>query len=1120
MFIRTAAQPRRPLGRGLNSLKSPKNRVLVLVLALAGVSAFAAEQDETAKAWSVSEPPGDWQAINIDTRAVSWSDVDVSPDGRTLVFHMLGDIYQVSIEGGEAEALTNGIEWNFQPRFSPDGRHIAFVSDRDGAENLWIMDADGTNPVQVTKEREQLLHNPAWSPDGDYLAARKGFVSQRSIPAGSLWLYHRGGGGGVELVERLHGPQSQKNIAEPNFSRDGRYVYFSQDMTSGQQWEYNKDANQGIFAIRRLDRETGQVETVVSGPGGAIRPSISPDGRTLAFVRRNSETLTSRLMVKDLHSGIERTVFDGLDRDKQETSGDMGNYPNYNWLPDGSGLVIWSGGTFHRVGLDGSHRPIEVRVRADKQVHPALQRRVQVDADEFDVRMLRWTQRSPDGRTAVYQALGYLWVHDLARDERRRLTRQTEHWEFHPAFSPDGSHIVYTTFDDDALGSVRIAPVGRGRAQVLTTDPGHYVEPAFSPDGRRVAFRKITGGYLTSPTWSEMPGLYVVDADGQNLRRVLDKGAQPQFSTDGARLLHSRSDEQGHLALYSTDLAGLDERKHLSGEWITEYQVSPDGRWVAFAENFNTYVAPFFPAGKPLTLGGATKAYPVRQVSARGGEVLRWSVDSATLRWSFGATAFERPLTDAFAFLTGAPETLPEPVTEGRDLSFRAQADRHDARIALVGGRIVTMRDAYAQEEVIENGVVLVEGHRIRAVGAADELEVPAGFEVFDVSGKTIIPGLVDSHAHGGMANNQLQPRQNWMQYANLAFGVTTIHDPSNDNWGFFSAAELQRSGAMLAPRMYSTGRILYGALFAGYTAKIDSYEDAEFHVRRHRDVGAISVKSYNYLRRDQRQQVLKAGRELDILVLPEGGMRLEQNLSQIVDGHTGIEHALPIQPLYEDILQLWSQTDVVYSPTFGVAYGGLMGEEYWYDRTEVWKNEHLMRFTPKSIVHPRSIRRPTAPDEHYNHVKVAEYAHQLNERGVPVVIGAHGQLAGLAAHWEIWMMAQGGFSPFAALRGATIDGARYFGMDAELGSIEPGKLADLAVIDGNPLEDIRQSERVVYTMLNGRLYEAATMNQVAPVAVPRRPFFFEKEGGDAWQETTMQYFHEMGDALGWHCRH
>ena len=1101
--------------------------IAALLLAFATpILAAAADESATEAAngddpeWPVSNPPGDWQTITIDTREVSWSDVDVSPDGRHIVFHMLGDIYRAGIDGGEAEALTDGIEWNFQPRFSPDGRHIAFVSDRDGAENIWIMDADGGNPVQVTKEREHLLHNPAWSPDGDYIAARKGFVSRRSIPAGSIWLYHRAGGSGVELVERLHGEQSQKNIAEPYFSPDGRHVYFSQDVTPGQTWEYNKDATTGPFAIRRIDRETGDVETVVSGPGGAIRPVLSPDGTQLAFVRRNPETLSSRLMVKDLGSGIERTLYDGLDRDKQETSGDMGNYPAYSWLPDGSGLVFWAGGTFHRLGLDGSHRPIEVHVRAQKQVHPALQREIAVDADQFDVRMLRWTQLSPDGRTAIYQALGYLWVHDLARDQRRRLTRQTDHWEFHPAFSPDGRYVVYTTFDDQALGSVRIAPVGRGTARVLTTEPGHYVEPTFSPDGRTVAFRKITGGYLTSPTWSQDPGLYVVDRDGRNLRRVLDKGTRPQFSADGQRLLHARNNDDGHLALFSTDLEGRDERQHLAGRWITEYEVSPDGRWVAFAEHFNAYVAPFFPAGKPVTLGGETRAFPVRQVSARGGEVLRWSADSRTLRWSHGATAYERPLQDAFAFLEGSPEELPEPVTEGRNFTFSADADRPDGRIALVGARVITMRDAYAEQEVIEDGVVLVEGRRIRAVGPRGEVEVPENFQVFELDGKTIIPGLVDAHAHGAMSNNQLQPRQNWMQYANLAFGVTTIHDPSNDNWAFFSAAELQRAGRMLAPRLYSTGRILYGALIPGATAKIDSYEDALFHVRRHRDLGAISVKSYNYLRRDQRQQVLEAGRELGILVVPEGGARLEQNLGQIVDGHTGIEHALPILALYDDIQQLWSQTEVVYSPTFGVAYGGLMGEVYWYDRTEVWKNEHLMRFTPKSVVHPRAIRRKTAPDEHYNHIGVAEYAKALNERGVPVVIGAHGQMAGLAAHWEMWMMEQGGFTPFEALRGATIDGARYFGMGGEIGSIEAGKLADLVVIDGDPLADLRQSERVAFTMLNGRLYEAKTMNQLAPRQVEREPFFFEQEGGDAWQPATMQYFHQMAHEYGWHCRH
>ncbi len=1073
-----------------------------------------AEQKEEQK-WDVNAPPGEWSTIKIDTTETTWSDVDVSPDGKTIVFDMLGDIYTVPIAGGEAKALTTSIAWDFQPRFSPDGKKIALISDRGGADNLWIMDADGGNARAVTEEKEHLVHNPYWSPDGEYIAAKKGFTSTRSIPAGEIWLFHTGGGGGLQLTERPNKDKDQKTMAEPAFSRDGRYVFYSQDVTPGRVWQYNKDSTGQIFVIQRLDRQTGETDTFVDGAGGAIRPTPSPDGKHLAFVRR-TPVLTSAIWIKDMESGVERPVFDRLDRDLQETNGSQGNTTALAWTPDGKSIVFWAGGKLRRVDVATKQAAvIPVRVRTEKQVRKALRFPVEVAPADVKVRMLRWAQMSPDGTTALFQALGHLYVKDLASGNQRRLTSQNDHFEFHPSFSPDGRSVVYTTWDDEDLGSVRIVPVAGGAGRTITKHPGHYVEPRFSPSADRVVYRKLSGGFLLAGAWSMEPGIYTVPAAGGEPKRVSKSGFRPQFTADGKRVLFSDTDES-KLQLKSVSLEGHDERTHLQGAFLHEFSVSPDGRWVAFTVDWNAYVAPFTLTGKTVDVGAETKAIPVKQVSKRSGEFLHWSADGKRLYWAHGATLFSRELKDAFGFLAGAPEELPEPVSEGLDLGFSVPADRPAGYIALTNARIVTMRDANAQQEVIENGVVLVQGNRIEAVGSADKVGIPeAAFEL-DLSGKTIIPGLVDVHAHGPFSRNEITPQQNWLQFSNLAFGVTTVHDPSNDTSSVFSAAELQRAGKIVAPRIYSTGTILYGAHAPSVKAKVDSLDDAKFHVQRLKDVGAISVKSYQQPRRDQRQQVIQAGQELGIMVVPEGGAKFQCNMNEIVDGHTGIEHAIPLAMAYDDVKQLWSQSGTGYSPTFGVAYGGISGENYWYDRTEVWKNERLMRYSPRFLIEPRSMRRTTAPDEHYNHIQVARFAKQLRDLGVPVLIGAHGQREGLAAHWEMWMMHQGGFSPWEAIRGATIDGARYIGLDRDVGSIEAGKLADLVVIDGNPLDDLRRSEYVAYTMLNGRLYEAATMNQVAPDKVAREPFFFEREGGDTIHPATSRWIEELRERFGW----
>ncbi len=1064
-----------------------------------------AKADDKPK-WDVNNPPGPHHDVAIDVDEGTWMTVDISPDGQTIVFDLLGDIYTMPATGGDAKAISSGVSWDMQPRFSPDGQWIAFTSDRAGGDNIWIMKRDGTEPKQVSKESFRLVNSPAWSPDGEWIAGHKHFTAERSLGSGEIWLWHRSGGDGLQMTEK---PNDQKDVGEPAFSPDGRYIYFSQDTTPGKTFSYNKDSNGQIYVIRRLDRETGKIIDFVDGPGGAVRPTPSPDGKRLAYVRR--VRFQSVLVVQDLASGIEQQVYAHLDRDMQETWAIHGVYPAMGWTKDSSALILWAGGKIQRLSLPATLDPsgqtpgqvaataaqvIPFRVRDKRQVTEALRFPVEVAPEVFPLRMIRSAQTSPDGKRVVFQALGKLWVKALPEGRPEMLTTQRDHFEYFPSWSRDGKSIVYTAFDDGMYGSVRIVPATGGPGRAITTEPGHYFEPVFTPDGKSIVYRKGTGNYLRGQAWSRNAGVYIVPTGGGEPTLVTDDGALPQFGATGERVYLMRYGDEDKRSLVSLTLAGADLRTHATSEAATEFRISPDGKWLAFTERWNVFVTPFVPTGKALEVGPKASAVPVTRVSKDAGEALHWAGDSQTLHWTLGSQRFSRELKDAFAFLAGAPEKLPDPPSTGLQLGFNVAYARPSGAMALVGGRIVTLRRAAdgSADEVIEDGVVIVEGNRIVAVGpraGAGAPVVPAGAKIVDVTGKTLIPGLVDAHWHGSQGSDRLIPEQNWVNLANLAYGVTTIHDPSNDTNEIFAAAELQKAGAIVAPRIFSTGTILYGAK-GDFKAEIDSLDDALSNLRRLQAAGAFSVKSYNQPRREQRQQVIAAGRELGMMVVPEGGSLLAQNLTQVVDGHTGVEHSLPVGAIYDDVTQLWGGTEVGYTPTLGVAYGGLMGEEYWYAKTDVWAEKPLADLVPRQLLDLRSRRRPTAPDGEWNHILAAQNAKTLADAGVSVQLGAHGQREGLAAHWELWMLVQGGMSPHRAIEAGTIAGAEYLGLAKDVGSIEVGKLADLIVLDANPLDDIRLSTKLRYVLVNGRLYESATMNEIAPESKPRARFWWE----------------------------
>ncbi len=1053
-------------------------------------------QDAERPAWTVDHTWGDTETVRFEVDEGTWMNVDVSPDGSTLVFDLLGDLYTLPVGGGAATRITSGPAFDIQPAFSPDGSRIAFVSDRDGLNNVWTVALDGSDARQVTDEGTRDVNSPQWSVDGEYLFVRKHFVFSRSLGAGEIWMYHRTGGSGVQVTDR---PNEQQDQGEPFPSPDGEWIYYSQDVTQGPLFQYNKDPNPGIYAVRRRNLVTHEQETVTGGPGGAITPVPHADGRRLAFLKRVRESTV--LFVRDLETGEEWPVWDGLEHDQQEAWAIHGPYTRYDWIGDSDELVVWAQGGLWRVNVRTAEAsPIPFTAEVEQRVHATVRHAVDVHPDEFRVRMLRQVATSPDGRHVAYSALGRIWVKEMPGGTPRRLTAadDVEGW---PAFSPDGRSIVYVSWDDATKGRVRVAPVAGGEGRALFDRPGHYIEPSFSPDGRTVLFRSVGGDSRRGPTHAENTGVFTVATAGGEPAHLRDGGSGYRFSPDGERL-YFQGFANGGPALQSVDRTGGDLRTHVSGSDVTDLAVSPDGEWVAFIEGWRVYVARLPKSGRPLTVSAGTRSFPVARVSSEAGANLHWSGDSRSVHWTTGPEYFTRPLDETFAFLDGAAPEPAEPETEGVDISFTQASARPDGVVAFVGGRVITASDdpsAHgATGGVIQNGTVVVEGNRIVAVGPSDDVDVPAGAHVVDAAGKTLMPGIIDAHAHIGSAGSGLPAEADQPFYVNLAFGVTTAHDPSNDTEGVFTDAEMLRAGLKVGPRLFSTGTILYGAE-TSFKSQVNGYDDALMHVRRQKAAGAHSVKSYNQRRRDARQWILEAAEAEGINVVPEGGSTFFFNVPQVIDGHTTIEHNLPLANLYDDVVQLWAATDVAYTPTLGVSYGGLSGEYYWYEHTNVWENERLLRFSPRGSIDARSRRRPMAAgDEDYNHIAVSRHVNRLNQAGVRTNTGAHGQLQGLASHWEIWMFVQGGMSELEAIRSATINPAVSLGYDADLGSIEVGKLADLLVLDANPLENIRNTESIELVMANGRLFDAWTMNQIAPTPMERPALWFERMPAEA----------------------
>jgi len=614
-----------------------------------------------------------------------------------------------------------------------------------------------------------------------------------------------------------------------------------------------------------------------------------------------------------------------------------------------------------------------------------------------------------------------------------------------------------------------------GEPQRLTTHPAYYANPAWSKDASRIVYVREDPAATRNRNSNNRGFIEWVSSTGGEPHSVVSAPSDNQltFTGDGSRITFAESG-----TLVSVRLDGTERREVAKVEGAAEMVPSPDGRWLAFTLREEVYVAALPPSRETVTLNERSGPGPFQRVTRDGGQDLKWTDGGAGLSWVF-ANVFSHLELDA-VFGPDSPEEGLDQLAEAVPIHLVVPMPKPEGSVALTGARIVTMRG----DEVLEDATIVVTANRISAIGPSGSVQVPDGARVIDVAGKTIIPGLIDAHAHiRGM------PRDVLVDIApeplvNLAFGVTMARDV-NASTDQFHYRELIAAGRMLGPRIFMTGPSQ-----TSRAIKIDSYEDAFAGVKRYVARGSFSTKQYMQPQRRQIQWMLQAADELGINTTAEGGGVMRQ-VAMILDGYTAIEHApTDLVNMYDDVVQLYARSGTMYTPTLVVAAPTTyQGELYWYQTTDVHANEKLAHFlTHAALDHKSRTSQRFALDEYY-FLDGGAGAARISKAGGLVASGGHGQMHGLAVHWELWMLEMTGMTPHEALRAATINVATGMGMSADFGSLEVGKVADLVVLDENPLEDIRNSTSILYVMKGGELYDGDTLDMIWPREEPLRPF-------------------------------
>lgn len=1034
----------------------------------------------------------------------TWMSVHMNADAGRIAFDLLGDIYTLEANGGDARLLLGGLAFDSQPVYSPDSRRLAFISDRSGGENLWIANADGSAPIQLSKDDDRTFASPAWSPDGQYV-----YVA-RSVPSFGLyeiWMYHVRGGSGVQITRANGGAPGagtnmhmgtdgetaiavdvRPNTMSPTPSPDGKYLYYGLKLGG---LEYN--AEFPLWSIARRDLRTGTEDVFITAPGSAMRPVLSRDGKQLAYAARHNGQTGLRLRALD--SGEDRWLAWPVQRDEQEAMPSRDVMPGYTFTPDGKALILSYGGKIRRLDIaTGQAREIPFTANVNLDVGPDLRVQQTNATGAVRARVIQTPRQSPDGRTAVFSALSKLYLLDLRPNATPRRLTSTTDAEFHPSWSADGRWIAYVTGSAKGGHIWKVRADGRSMPQRLTEVAGFYSDPLFSADGKSIyALRSSNYDRMRAPLelfFKRIADLIQVPAAGgqPNLISHAPAARSPHLSVDPQRL-YFYSDG----GLQSVRLDGSDRRVHAQIKGLgtmvqvdpisaTDVRLSPDGKWALAQLASQVHLIAVPQTGDAtLQINLTSPSVPHKKVTRFGADYFDWADGGKTITWSLGSRMYRLPL-ERVTF--NASSAVPEP--ESFNALIEVPRDIPTGTLVLRGATAITMKG----DEVIENADVVIRNDRIAGVGPRGSVSFDSSAHVRDVSGRFIVPGFIDTHAHWVEIRRGVLDLENWSFLINLAYGVTTGLDVQPFTSDMFVYEDMIDAGLMLGPRAYSTGPGMFS------DNRLSTPQDALDLQGRYRDFyGTRNLKSYVIGNRRQRQLVVGAAAQLGMMPTTEGGVDFKMGLTHAIDGFAGHEHALPSVPLYEDVVQLFARTGIGYTPTLLVTYGGPSAECTFHIEQSPLDDPKAVRFMPPFAMELHTRRHIAFRKQDHVYPQLGAQAAKILRAGGRVGVGSHGQFQGLGYHWELQALAEGGFTPIELLRIATLGGAEIIGRSTELGSLEANKLADLLVLERDPREDIKDTLSIKQVMKNGRLYDGDTLDEVWPRQRPLPPPWFRDDG-------------------------